>query len=267
MAIKNSCLLLNVKFLYVTNFIDKPIILRLFSATFHKTDVAEHANKTTDMRLGIDSEDLEDMIFRIEKSFEIRFEKNELAHVKTYGEFCDAINEKISLEHSDSCTSQQAFHKIRKAIINSCELGRDEMTPATLLKDIFPRKSRKAQIKKIEKRLGFNLPILRPPHFVTGVLILFFLASLVGLAFVWQFGLVGLGFSIGGLWISNKTGNELELATIGELSEKITRENYVKSRRNTTTINKKEIDKILEDWFVNFLGVSRSKLTREIPLT
>ena len=38
------------------------------------------------MELKIDSEDLEDMLLKIEDSFDIRFETNELAHVRTYGE-------------------------------------------------------------------------------------------------------------------------------------------------------------------------------------
>ncbi len=219
------------------------------------------------MELGIDYEDLEDLLWRIEESFDIKFETNELAHVKTYGEFCDAIKEKIKLDHSDNCTTQQAFHKLREAITNSSDLERNKITPSSQLKDIFPRKSRKNQIKKIEKQLGFNLSILRPPHFITGFFVLLFIASLVGLAFAWQYGLAGLGFSIGGLWISNKIGIELDVKTVEELTEKMTRENYVKSRRNFQTINKNEIDNILEDWFVNFLGISKSGLKREARLT
>lgn len=48
------------------------------------------------MELKIDSEDLEDMIKKIEDSFDIRFKTNELAHIRTYREFCDAIKEKQS---------------------------------------------------------------------------------------------------------------------------------------------------------------------------
>lgn len=224
-------------------------------------------NKIIDMELGIDYEDLENLLWRIEESFDIKFETNELAHVKTYGEFCDTIKEKIKLDHSDNCTTQQAFNKLREAITNSSDLERNEVTPSAQLKDIFPRKSRITQIKKIEKQLGFNLSILRPPHFVTGFLVLLYIASLVGLAFSWQYGLAGLGISIGGFWISDKIGIELDVKTVGDLSEKMTRENYVKSRRNFQTINKNEIDNLLEDWFVNLLGIRKSELKREARLT
>lgn len=218
------------------------------------------------MELKIDSEDLEDMLLKIEDSFDIRFETNELAHVRTYGEFCDAIIDKISLDHSEDCTTQQAFYKLREAITKSTETEKKEITPTTELAEIFPRKTRKNQIKTFEKNLGFKLSILRPPHFVTGFLVILLLASLITLFIEWQYGLIGLGLAIGGIWISNKLGNELNIKTVRELSEKMTRENYVISRRNSKTINKNELDKILENWFVDFLGVRKSDLTREAQL-
>ena len=74
----------------------------------------------------------------------------------------------------------------------------------------------------------------------------------------WQYGLIGeLGLAIGGFWISNKLGNELDVKTVRDLTKKMTREHYVKSRRNSKTMNKNEFDKILEDWFVDFLGVRK----------
>lgn len=222
--------------------------------------------KKIDMELKIDSEDLEDMLLKIEDLFEIRFETNELAHVRTYGEFCDAIKDKISLDHSEGCTTQQAFYKLREAIIKSTETEKKEITPTTELVEIFPRKTRKNQIKTLEINLGIKLSILRPPHFVTGFLVIFSLASFITLFIEWQYGLIGLGLAIGGIWISNKLGNELNVKTVRELSEKMIRENYVKSRRNSKTINKNELDKILENWFIDFLGVRKSELNREAQL-
>lgn len=218
------------------------------------------------MELKIDSEDLEDMLLKIEDSFDIRFDTNELAHVRTYGQFCDAIKDKINQDHSEDCTTQQAFYKIRDAILNSIDIDRKEITPTKLLSDLFPRKNRKSQLKKIEMNLGFKLSVLRPPHFVTGFLVILLLTSIIMLFIDWQYGLFGLGISICSFWISNKLGNELDVTTVRELSEKMMRENYVKSRRNSKTINKNEIDKILEDWFVEFLDVRKSELSREAQL-
>jgi hypothetical protein len=94
---------------------------------------------------------------------------------------------------------------------------------------------------------------------MTGTLAILFLASLIGIFFNWQIGLIGIVFSIAGLWLANKIGNELDLQTVGQVAEKMTRENYLKSRRNPKTFNKNEIEKVLTDWFSNDLDLDKSK--------
>lgn len=98
---------------------------------------------------------------------------------------------------------------------------------------------------------------------MTGTFAILLIASFAGLLFNWQIGLLGLVFSFAGFWFTHKIGNELDLQTVGQVAEKMTRENYLKSRRNPKTFNKKEIEKILTDWFSNDLGLDKSKLTRE----
>ena len=83
----------------------------------------------------------------------------------------------------------------------------------------------------------------------------------------WLFGLAGLGLAICGLWLALKPGNELDIKTVGQLAVKMTRENYLKSRRNPKTYNNTEIEKVLTDWFSYDFGIDKSKLTREARLT
>ena len=215
----------------------------------------------------IDPEDIEDLLIKVEDSFDIKFVDNELAHVQTFGEICDHIKDKIQLENTEGCTTQQAFYKLRTAIVTTLRLDKDELTTDTLLKDLLPRQTRRTRTKKIEGELDFKLALLRPPHFVTGFLVLLLLASFIGVFIKWQIGLTGLALSIGGLWLVAKTGNELDVKTIGQLAEKMTRENYLKSRRNPKTYNEVEIEKILTDWFSNDLGIEKTKLNREARLT
>jgi len=229
--------------------------------------VAAHA-KMKDIELkNIDPEDIENLLVKVEDSFDIKFADNELAHVQTFGEMCDHIKDKIQLDQTDDCTTQQAFYKLRNAIVATSQLDSDELTTDTLLEDLLPRRIRRTRTKKIEHELGFKLSLLRPPHFVTGFLALLLLASFIGVFFIWQLGLAGLGLSIGGLWLTAKTGNELDLKTVGQLVEKMTRENYLKSRRNPRTYNENEIEKVLTDWFSNELNINKTKLTRIVRLT
>ena len=43
----------------------------------------------------------------------------------------------------------------------------------------------------------------------------------------------------------------------------MTRENYLKSRRKENTVNRKEIEKILTEWFSDEFDLEKSELTRE----
>lgn len=218
----------------------------------------------TDYELkNIDPDDISDLLVKVEKSFDIKFGDTELMHISTFGELCDHIANKIQLDNSDDCTSQQAFYKLRDAISLTLQIDNKSISTNFSLADILPRQSRRSRTRKIEEQLGFKLNILRPPHWVTGTLAVILLASLVGLFFNWQIGLLGLAFSIAGLWLASKIGNELDLQTVGQVAEKMTRENYLKSRRNSKSFNKNEIEKVLTDWFSNDLNLDKSKLTRD----
>jgi len=211
----------------------------------------------------IDSEDIEDLLIKVEASFDIKFNSGELANISTLGEFCDYITNKIQLDNSDDCTSQQAFYKLRKAIASTLQVDGKTISPDSILINILPRKGRRSRTKRLEKHLGFKLNILRPPHWLFVTLIILFFASFIGLYFNWQIGLLGLGCSIAGIWFAKRIGNELDLQTVGQVVEKMTRENYLKSRRNSKTFNKIEIEKVLCDWFSDDFDVDKSKLTRD----
>lgn len=215
----------------------------------------------------IHPEDIEDVLLEVENSFDIKFDDNAFDHVQTFGEMCDHIKSKIRLKPTDDCTTQQAFYKLRNTLQSTLHLDKEEITPDTLLVDLLPRHTRKSKTKQIEQDLGIKLSLLRPPHWVTIFLLLLFCASSMGLLMDWLYGLVGLGLSIGGFWLADTMGKELDLKTVGHLADKMTREHYVKARRNPKTYNDHEIEIVLTDLFSNTLGIDKSKLTREAQLT
>lgn len=211
----------------------------------------------------IDPEDIEDLLVKVETSFDIEFVGDELIHITTFGQLCDHIANKIQLDNSGDCTSQQAFYKLREAISSTFKIDKKSILTDLSLADILPRQSRRARTKELETHLGFKLNILRPPHWVIWTLIILVLASFVGIFFNWQIGFSGLVFFFSGLWISSKIGNELDLQTVGQVAEKMARENYLKSRRNPKTFNRNEIEKVLTDWFSEAFDLEKSKLTRD----
>lgn len=211
----------------------------------------------------IDPDDISGLLTKVEKSFDIKFDDTELMHISTFGQLCDFISNKIQLNNSDDCTSQQAFYKLRETISSSLHIDKKLIRTDSSLTDILPRQSRRISVRKLEGKLGIKLDILRPPHWITTTLVIVLLASVFGLFFNWKIGVSGILASIAGFWFANKIGNELDLQTVGEVAENMTRENYIKSRRDPKTFNKSEIEKILADWFSNDLDLDENKLTRE----
>ncbi|MCZ8145773.1 hypothetical protein [Flavobacterium sp.] len=186
-----------------------------------------------------------------------------MAHVKTFGEFCDYISNKIKLENQESCTKQQAFNKLREAFSTILLIDRKSITPSLPLNQIFPRKNRRLVVKKLENNLGFELNILRAPNWITATLTITLLVSLVMVFFSGRIGTAGIIISICCLWLSSRFGKEFDVKTVREVVEKMTRENYLKSRRDPTTFNKTEIEAVLINWFAEDLELEKSGLTRE----
>lgn len=227
---------------------------------------AQHSNRTkvTNYELkNISPEDIEDLLVKVERSFDLNFDDSELIHIRTLGELCDHITHKIQLENTDDCTSQQAFYKLRNAIAFTQKIDRKTIATTNSLDVIFPKKNRRTQIRKLEEYLDFKINILRPPHWVTWTLLFLFLVSCLVLFLNWKIGISGLIVCLVGARLSDTLGNEINVQTVGQLAHKITRENYLKSRRNPKTYNKNEIEKVLIDWFSNDLDLDKSKLTRE----
>jgi hypothetical protein len=88
------------------------------------------------------------------------------------------------------------------------------------------------------------------------VLLLTLFISLAGLLSKWPIGVFGLVLTIVGLWLANRAGNTPALQTVGQVAEKMAREHYVASRRNSETINKNEMEKILTGWFCGEFTIS-----------
>lgn len=210
-----------------------------------------------------DSEDIGDVLVKIERSFDFKFGRNELSEIKTFGDFCDIIVNKLQFVNVQDCTSQQAFYKLRNAICNTQGLTNEEINTGSELKTIFPRASRRRKVKQLESFLGFSLNILSPPNWLLATIIFIFLVSVIGLFFKWQEGLIGIAFCIICFNLSNRLGKEINLKTVGQLADKMANEHYLKSRRNVKTVNSQEVVEKTRNLFAIGLDLSQSALTRD----
>jgi len=211
----------------------------------------------------IDPEDISDVLVKVEKSFGFKFGDTELKDTKTFGELCDIIISKVQGDNSNDCTTQQAFYKLRNAIADTLLIDKNGITPDTDLQKLFPKIIRRQSLKAIDEHLGFKTKILRPKHSITGTLAIIFIVSLIGLFVSWQAGLIGLTASIIAMTIATKLGNEIDLLTVGQFADKLSREHYLKSRRISTTVNRKEIEQKIKDLFIADLGLEEHQLTRQ----
>ncbi len=205
----------------------------------------------------VDPEDLEHVLLVVEKSYNIRFVERELAHVRTFADLSDAITSKIQLEEKDDCTDQQGFYKLRQAIYSTCSTGQNSVATSTDLVGLFPRASRRKRFKMIEKIIGFKLYALRPKHWIvtsSGALVIL---SLLVFFVDWKYACAGLIIAIALIWIGEKTGIEFKDRTVGDLVRRMTSVNYVKSRRDIGSVNRKEIEHKLALLLKDHLGLPR----------
>lgn len=210
----------------------------------------------------IDPDDLVDTLVHLQSSFGVKFGYDAFKDVKTFGELCDIIESKIDFNHDERCTTQQAFYKIRKAIILTSNIHPGDIRPQSKLADIFPRQNRRQMVSGFQQALGLKTDILLMKLWLLQIVIFGFIISLVTFFWSWKYGISGLTFFILFSFIADKFSKELGTLTVGELSLQIYREHYQKARRDQQTVNKKEIVKLIQDVFMHEYGFERSELTR-----
>jgi len=210
-----------------------------------------------------DDEDIFDIVVKLEKSFGLQFKKDAFQHVKTFGDLCDVFENYLTYEHRDDCTKQQAFYRVRKAISITHLISENEIKPDTRLRDLFPRANRRQTAKEFKRQMGTNIRILTYPDWLAFTLGIGLLLSLVAFFFDWKIALSGTAFFILAFQIAARLGKNLDLQTVRELTEKLSRENYVDVRRTKGTINRHEVSGIITDTFSKALSVDKKYLTRE----
>lgn len=211
----------------------------------------------------IDPLDIEDLLPKIERSFGIEFFEKELEHIVTFGEFCEYVENKIELKATNDCTSQQAFYKLRDALSEVLKKDKKEIYPSLLIEKIIPKNNRKKIIKQLEGKIDFELNLLVVPEWLLTFLFLILFSSIITLFFFFKFGVFGIIFTFLCYWISAKFVLIYEFKTLGQIAEKMTRENYLKSRKNPKTFNRNEIRKVLTDIFSKELFIEKSELGNE----
>ncbi len=205
-----------------------------------------------------DGLDIDDVIVIIEKSFEIKFNDEDFADIKTYGDFETSVLSKIKGEEKHDCTSQQAFYKLRKIVSENFDINKEEIKIETKLDDLFPKKNRLKNIRLLEKKFALKNEILTHNTFQIVTLIIVFVSSFVFLFFNSFYALII--FSIGMILSETFQTNTFYIKNIREFSEFLKNENYRNSRRDTNSYNPLEIKNVIKNIFSEKLDIEKSKL-------
>jgi hypothetical protein len=204
----------------------------------------------------IDLEDIEDMLFLVEDSFNFKFDVDELNYVTTFGQFTDHVANKISLTDTGGCTTQQAFYKLK------LQLNNTNITPHSPWVQILPLYKRIYMVNQMENALGFKLHLLRPHKFVIYLLRLTLLVSTLYLFINFPAGIACILTCLLLFIIAAKTGSEFTVNTVGETAKIIAQKSYHKARLQPGTFNKVEVEQTLINLFSTALNLPRTKLTR-----
>ena len=207
-----------------------------------------------------------DFLPLLEGSFGVKIAENESPPIRTFGEFCAVVQSQLPPTESPDCTMQQAFYKLRRAF--TIHVLGVSFRPDTLLSDLLPRsrKHRARILTAVESELGFPLNIVGLSSLGCVIIICAFLLSAAAFLYQWQAGVIGLLLTFTGARLLEKYYQSVEVSTVRELVEKITREHYRQVRRNPNTANQQEIVSQLQALFAYELGIERSLLTSEAQL-
>ncbi|WP_205513043.1 hypothetical protein [Longitalea arenae] len=208
-------------------------------------------------------EDIGDIIVKLEKSFGLEFKQDAFQHVNTFGDLCDVFKSYMSHEHFDDCTKQQAFYRVRKAISVTQGIAEDGIKLDALLSDLFPEKNRRKKVKEFKNCLKTETRLLTYPDRIALALVIVFLLSLLAFFYDWKIALSGLVFFYLFMKIADHYANDFTVQTVRDLTEKLSRENYIDIRRKKGTVNKKEVLEIITDTFSTDLDIDKSNLTRD----
>lgn len=215
----------------------------------------------------IDPVKIEDCIQAVLISFNIELEKDELNENSTLGELYKLVEEKLATRKiDDSCTTQQAFYKLRHSIAQTLGISEKEITPSTSLERLFPRYNRRQQIAMIEKDAGISKKFLKMKNWVAVALGIGILASVILVFFFWKEALMTLGVLVAAFVVLSKFRNELRYKSLGEVVADLALFDYTAFRRDPDIFNLTEIRKSINEIFIRKVAVKPEWLKPDLKL-
>lgn len=210
----------------------------------------------------VDYENIEEELLLIEKGLNIKFENDELSQIHTFDDLTHLITNKIQSGDDSLCRSSHLFYKLRKFIAYIGYFDIEQLTPNTKLKDIFHSKRRRHHVRALEYYLGFKLGLLAPNHILLVCLGALFIVGVFNLFSSAIVGLIVMALAVFGFYLAFKFGKTLQYDTVRDLIEDVVLYNYLKVRKDTKTVNRKEIKTLLNKHYRGIMYVEEKELAQ-----
>jgi acyl carrier protein len=110
-----------------------------------------------------------EIVMKVEEAFGISIDDGEAGKIATPGQLIDLVLSKVGRTVDEACLTQRAFHRVRAALMRHMGVSRKQIRPDVLLGSLFPRSTRKEDVRQISGEIGLRKEIdFVRPAWVTG---------------------------------------------------------------------------------------------------
>jgi acyl carrier protein len=110
-----------------------------------------------------------EIVIKVEDAFSITIEDDEAGKIATPGQLIDLVLSKVGRTVDEACLTKLAFHRVRAALMRRMGVSRNKIRPDILLGSLFPRSTRREDVRQISGEIGLRKEIeFVRPAWVTG---------------------------------------------------------------------------------------------------
>jgi hypothetical protein len=99
-----------------------------------------------------------EIIMRVEETFDIALPNAEIEKIVTPRDLVELVMTKIRKSDTATCMTQNAFHRLRRAVMSELNIQRANFRLETSMNQLLPAATRKMILPKIYQKAGVTLP-------------------------------------------------------------------------------------------------------------
>lgn len=196
----------------------------------------------------LDKNQLVQIISKVNQEFGVQLHADQFNSANySMSSIREILAQRIAEAQQDEWTIDKSFMILQKNIASVRGIAEQSITQDSELETLLPKGERKSILKKLEANTGLKLEILKPNGVIYGILIFLFFACIpFGIGMDWFLSGIVMVVVAVLIYILSKTGNELKYKTLGQWAERVTWDNYLKSKKDRLTLDDTQIAARLE---------------------